>query len=233
LEPQGYPADLNDSSVYTPDFFAANGLGCSAIPSEKVGPSSLRGMYYNENNCQCMKEVQCPPCDYISCPDGYDWLDCPYFSGPIHWSGCHMWLSSDIDGSLAYHLSFDALPGQEPWMAREFNGEVCTNDQGNQYHIWSDFVDRTLVEVEYGYVRTEDGEVRWLGTDAIRGSPDFWRFYEDPKWLSENGKSAMGQLETSLWFPNGPEDNAQALAWDFDFNGNDFGRGTPESRWFN
>lgn len=40
--------------------------------------------------------------------------------------------------------------------------------------------------------------------------PDYWRFYEDPLWLAQNGFNPMGSVVVSLPFnfPDGPTTNA-------------------------
>lgn len=47
------------------------------------------------------------------------------------------------------------------------------------------------------------------GPDTIWAVPDYWRFYEDPLWLAQNGFNMMESVAVSnpINFPDGPTTN--------------------------
>lgn len=77
--------------------------------------------------------------------------------------------------------------------------------------------------------------INWSGIPFAEPTPDYFRFYEDPLWLRENNKTPMDSVELSLpWnFPHGPHTNAEALAWDYNFNPSGYTTQNPRGLWFN
>ena len=45
-------------------------------------------LLYDSTNCICYS-----PCDYEHDPSHYQFDQCPYFMGGLHWNGCKMWLT--------------------------------------------------------------------------------------------------------------------------------------------
>lgn len=122
-------------------------------------------------------------------------------------------------------------------MPSDAGANVCANNDEQQYLIlsqhyqWSNVFDTNDLTVSVSQDEFGDDIYLAIFQAAVSESfPDFWRFYEDPLWLLDNGISNAGSpptprlmytVDTSRpWnFPSGPLTNAMAQAWDFNFDG--------------